>query len=106
MSFPSDELAVVISELEGKSQFSLASTVRAAWVVVGYGLNLVIPDSTVNPPAMTTEAALGHLKGLHAAYKTQQALPPISWAQLIQLLLEFIQQWLAGNGGGALPQLA
>ena len=75
--------------------FDLAEALRAAWVVVGYLLNLVEPggERRGQEPLLDDEAAV-HLLVEISASDTRAVLSPEVVQLLLPVLLKWLENWL------------
>lgn len=100
-SFPPAAMATVLANVTGQRQDSLRVLTEAGYDLLGYGLDIGLPDEGGPQPLRLSAPALAaamedHAMSLRLLAETADKRS-LNWRVLIPILMELIQQWLAGK---------
>ncbi len=94
-SFPVEAAQVFLGLLKGQKE-DLPCYIHAGWIVVGYGLNQIVPhdhDAIASTVPYTTEEAVAVLEKLSSSHAAKGSFI-VDWKKLIKAVLQVIDSML------------
>lgn len=94
-SFPVEAAQVFLGLLKGQKE-DLPCYIHAGWIVVGYGLNQIVPhdhDAIASTAPYTTEETVAVLEKLSAPHAAKGSFV-VDWKRLVKAVLQLIDSML------------